>query len=169
VQATAGPRCFTGPDALDPPCLTAIVGTMAESMTTDELRELLLRLDKTGYPQEGEPETKLLRLAVALNTWDYPCVARVECGYMVQDASHVGEIEFLVSTSRGTQFVKVRASAWGDLVTFMDTDGAIDAKREQELRTIFREQGYVYVPHKLLQEEYPGEHLETWFRRFFDW
>ena len=142
---------------------------MGEPMTTNELRELLVRLDKTPYPEEGQPETKLLRLAVALNTWDYPCVARIECGYVVQDASHVGEIEMLVSTARGTHSVKVRASAWGDLVTFVDPDSAINAKREEELRAIFKEQGYVYVPHKLLQEPYPGGYPETWFRRFFDW
>ncbi len=138
-------------------------------MTTEELREYLVRLDRTPYPEEGEAVTKLLRLAVALNSWEYPCVARIECGYAVQDANHVGEIELLVSTARGTHAVKVRASAWGDLVTFMDPDSAINGKREEELRAIFKEQGYVYVPHKLLQEPYPGGHPETWFRRFFDW
>jgi hypothetical protein len=138
-------------------------------MTTNELRELLARLDKTPCPEQGEPVTKLLRLAVALNSWDYPCVARIECGYTVQDASHVGEIELLVSTARGNHCVKLRASAWGDLVTFVDPDAAINAKREEKLRSIFKEQGYVYVPHQLLQERYPGEHPETWFRRFFDW
>ena len=138
-------------------------------MSTDELRQLLVRLDKSPCPEEGEPVTKLLRLAVGLNSWKYPCVARIECGYPVQDANYVGEIELLVSSARGVHTVLVRASAWGDLVTFVDPDTAITPSREKELRTIFEEQGYSYVPRKLLQECYPGEEPETWFERFFDW
>jgi hypothetical protein len=50
-------------------------------MTDAELRELLAKLELTEPSADGRSVTKLLRLAVALNEWDYPCVSRIECGY----------------------------------------------------------------------------------------
>jgi hypothetical protein len=136
---------------------------------SDDLRNLLLKLDQTERSEDAHSVTKLLRLAVALNEWDYPCVSRIECGFPVQDADYVGDIQMLLSNPRGVWEVKVRASETGDLVTFIDPDNAVDGKREQELKTVFESCGYVYIPPQLLQEPCGRPGYATWFDRFFSW
>jgi hypothetical protein len=138
-------------------------------MGDSNLRELLSNLDKVEESEDAQSVTKLLRLAVALNEWDYPCVSRIECGYPVQDASYVGDIELLLSNGRGIWKVTVRPSEAGNLVTFIDPDGAVDGKREKELKALFENCGYVYIPPRLLRERYPTAEYETWFDRFFSW
>jgi hypothetical protein len=140
-----------------------------DPMSDAELRALLRQLDRDEPPGETRPVTKLRRLAVALNEWDYPSVSKIECGYLVQDANHVGDIELLLSDQRGVWRVTVRPSEIGDLITVVDPEGTVDDKRERELRSLFERLGYVYVPYALLQEAYPGEDYDTWFGRFFDW
>jgi hypothetical protein len=139
------------------------------AMTDGELHELLLKLDTTEPSEDAQSVTKLLRLAVALNDWDYPCVSRIECGYLVQDASYVGDIELLLSDARGVWKVTVRPSEAGSLITFIDPEGAVDGKREKELKTVFDNCGYVYVPARLLRERYRSSEYDTWFGRFFSW
>ena len=138
-------------------------------MSDHDLRQLLSKLDSEEYPQDAQSVTKLLRLAVALNEWDYPCVSRIECGYSVQDAPYVGDIELLLSDARGIWKVTVRPSESGGLVTFIDPDGAVNGKRETELKAVFQKCGYVYVPPQLLRERYPSAGYDTWFDRFFSW
>ena len=138
-------------------------------MTDAEFRELLLRIDSARNKQDRRAVTKLLRLAAAINEWDYPCVCRIECGYLVQDSNHVGDIQLLLSNSRGTWRVTVRPGQIASLVTIIDPDNAVDDKRENELCGIFQQFGYVYIPHRLLQERYPADERDTWFDRFFDY
>ena len=104
---------------------------------------------------------------MALNEWDYPCVSRIECGYAVQDAGYVGDIELLLSNARGVWRVTIRSSEIGNLVTVIDPDGVVDGKREKELRTLFEKHGYIYVPPGQLRERYRSSEYDTWFDRFF--
>ena|SRR5437868_606519 len=136
-------------------------------MRDSDLLELLSDLDKVEQSEDAQSVTKLLRLAVALNEWDYPCVSHIECGYPLQDASYVGDIELLLSNGRGIWQVTVRPSETGNLVTFIDPDGAMDGKREKELKALFENCGYVYIPASLLRERYPTAEYDTWFDRFF--
>ncbi len=138
-------------------------------MTDNDVLDLLSTLDTTHHAEDPREVTKLLRLAVALNEWDYPCVARIECGYAVQDSRYVGDVELLLSDARGVWKVTVRPSEVGSLVTFLDPDGAVDARREKEMKAIFEVCGYVYAPPRLLREPYSGPRYATWFDRFFSW
>lgn len=138
-------------------------------MTDGEFRELFKKLDAAEPAEDAGSVTKLLRLAAALNEWDYPCVTRIECGYPVQDAPYVGDITLVLSNHRGMWEVTVRPSEIGELVAIIDPHGAIDLKRERELKAIFEDSGYVYVPARLLQERRPGGEGGTWFERFFQW
>jgi len=138
-------------------------------MSNDDLRALLAKLDTAKPLEDAQSVTKLLKLAVSLNEWDCPCVVRIECGYVVQDAEYVGDIELLLSSPSGLWAVHVRPSHTGSLVTFIDPNGAVDAKRESELKTVFENCGYVYMPPPLLRERYPGSRCATWFDRFFAW
>ena len=138
-------------------------------MNDDDLRQLLSKLDGAEESEDARSVTKLLRLAVALNEWDYPCVSRIECGFPVQDFAYVGDIELLLSDARGIWKVTVRPSESGSLVTYVDPDGAVDGKREKELKAVFERCGYVYMPPRLLRGRYPGTGYDTWFDRFFLW
>ncbi len=139
-------------------------------MNDDDLRQLLSKLDGVEESEDERSVTKLLRLAVALNEWDYPCVSRIECGFAVQDFAYIGDIELLLSIpAPGTRKVTVRPSEAGSLVTYIDPDGAVDGKREKELKAGFESCGYVYMPPQLLRERYPGTGYDTWFDRFFMW
>ncbi|HEV2296584.1 MAG TPA: hypothetical protein VGR35_22260 [Tepidisphaeraceae bacterium] len=136
-------------------------------MNDNDLRQLLSKLDGAEESEDARSVTKLLRLAVALNEWDYPCVSRIECGFPVQDAAYVGDIELLLSNAHGIWKVTVRPSETGSLVTYVDPDGAVDGKREQELKAVFERCGYVYMPPRLLREGHPRAPYATWFDRFF--
>jgi hypothetical protein len=136
-------------------------------MSIRELRQLLVSLDAVGEPAGDHSVTLLLRLAAALNEWEYPCVARIECGYLVQDANYVGDIELLLGDSRGTWSATVRPSCFGNMITIIDPDKVVDLKREREMQAIFREFGYTYLPQRLLAERYPGVEYATWLERFF--
>jgi hypothetical protein len=138
-------------------------------MGIGDLRELLTKLDSTEPVEDERSVTRLLQLATALNDWDYPCVSHIECGYAVQDANYVGDIKLLLSNRRGVWEVTVRPSNFGNLVTFIDPNGAVDSNRETALKEVFEKCGYVYIPPRLLQERYPGAGHETWFDRFFSW
>jgi len=134
-----------------------------------DLNQLLISLDGIDEPAEDNSVTRLLHLAAALNAWDYPCVARIECGYSVQDANYVGDIEMLLGNARGTWHMTVLPSRFGNLITIIDPDHVVDAARERELRTIFEKFGYTYVPAKVLSKAYRGGSYATWFDRYFSW
>ena len=138
-------------------------------MSDSELRQLLVDLDYLDEPAEDRSVTTLLRLAAALNEWDYPCVARIECGYSVQDANYVGDIELLLGDARGIWRVTVRPSCFGKLIAIIDPEKAVDREREQQMRSVFDEFGYTYIPDRLLSQRYPGSEYATWFDRYFSW
>ncbi len=135
-------------------------------MKASKLRELLVEL-LDAQESETDAVTRLLRLAVALNEWNYPCVLRIECGYAVQDANYVGDIELLLGDARGAWGVTVRASRFGNLITLIDPNKSIDAKRERALKEIFRHFGYEFVPHWILTEPCGPAETTTWFDRYF--
>jgi hypothetical protein len=139
------------------------------SMSSSELRRLLASFDGEDEPSEDHGITTLLRLAAALNEWEYPCVVRIECGYIVQDANFVGDIELLLGDARGTWRATVRPSCFGKLITIIDPDKVVDSKRRRAMREIFQQFGYTYIPHRLLAERYPGNGYATWFDRYFSW
>jgi hypothetical protein len=136
-------------------------------MAEHDFEGLFARCDGVDDPDEASSVTRLLRLAAALNDWDYPCVTKIECGYSVQDAHYVGDIELLLADSRGCWQVTVRPSCWGEMITFLDPNQVVDQRREKELERIFADHGYIYVPHAVARNPYPGDEFATWFDRFF--
>jgi hypothetical protein len=119
---------------------------------------------------DADEGTRLLRLAVALNTWKPTCVSRIECGAICQDDNYVGEIQLILSCPSGTGQVQVRASWFGNLITFIDPNKAIDSRRDCELRKIFQSFGFVYVPHRILKERCgKAGGFTTWFDRYFSY
>jgi hypothetical protein len=142
---------------------------LAAPLSKRDLRQLLVSLDAVHEPAADHAVTSLLRLAAALNEWDYPCVARIECGYSVQDANYVGDIEVLLGNACGTWRATVRPSCFGNLITIIDPENVVDVKREREMWAIFQQFGYTYLPNRLLAERYPGADYDTWFDRFFSW
>jgi hypothetical protein len=139
------------------------------AMNAGSLRELLKKLDSTEPAEDDHSVTRLLQLAVVLNEWNYPCVSHIECGLSVQDAGYVGDVKLHLSNRAGLWEITVRPSNSGNLITFIDPNGAVDNGRESALKKIFENCGYVYVPPRLLRERYPGHEYETWFDRFFSW
>jgi hypothetical protein len=136
-------------------------------MGTGDLRELLTKLDSTEPVEDERSVTRLLQLATVLNDWNYPCVSHIECGYAVQDADYVGDIKLLLSNPGGVWEVTVRPSNFGNLITFIDPNGAVDGNRESALKKVFENCGYVYIPHWLLREHCPRAGHNTWFDRYF--
>ena len=94
----------------------------------------------------------------------------IETESHIQDASFHSQIRVPV---RGDEFVLVRFSNFGDMVTFEEEVDVPDHLR-QALLGMFEKHGYVYVPADVLGEPYSGSNpgvtgIRDWWIRYFDW
>jgi len=88
----------------------------------------------------------------------------------IQDASFHSQIFIPVNDS---EFVLVRFSNFGEMVSFSEEVTAPDALRRTLIK-LFEKHDYVYVPADVLNEPYSGKNpgvtgIRNWWIRYFDW
>ena len=99
---------------------------------------------------------------------------KFETGSHIQDASYHSrillDIEFLKSSKEHSQ---VRFSNFGNMVSFVNED-LIKENIKIDIVQHLLNLGYVYVPEKVLEEQYTGNNpgvagIDTWWVRYFEW
>jgi hypothetical protein len=160
-------------------------------------KELVEAWEKGEGKKEDE---RLFKLALAISA-TIGGIEKIEMGSLLQDANYWAEIEMTVSRwekPSGVVFVgkkyfgnpgpnmtiysktqasmggrlSIRFSSEGNFVAIIDEQNALNVEQTEKLTKIFSDNGYLFIPMKVLEAEYDGVREivgEKWFDRFFDY
>ncbi|HYF37905.1 MAG TPA: hypothetical protein VD994_21565 [Prosthecobacter sp.] len=96
-----------------------------------------------------------------------------ETGKAVQDAAFHGQVRLVLG--RGCQeHALIRASNFGGFVAIHDDAHSLSREQRHWLLTLFPDQGYTFIPEKVLALPYDGGNpdlraLPDWWERYFEW